>query len=97
MSDDLKLEPTENLNISAQVRLVHQDMKHRFDLVDQKLDSLRGEHNSLRDRTEERLERVEARVVELEAKLREKDATVRVIIGLASLPGLGAAIKAFLG
>lgn len=97
MSDDIKLEPTENLNISAQVRLVHQDMKHRFDLVDQKLDSLRGEHNTLRDRTEEHLSRVEARVVELEAKLREKEAMARLVIAAASLPGIGAALKAFLG
>lgn len=97
MSDDLKLEPTENLNIVAQVRLVHQDMKHRFDLVDQKLDALRGEHNNLRDRTEERLERVEARVVELEAKIREKDVMYKIIVGAASAPGIGAALKAFLG
>lgn len=97
MSDDIKLEPTENLNIVAQVRLVHQDMKHRFDLVDQKLDSLRGEHNSLKDRTEERLEKVEARVVELEAKIREKEAMARLVIGVMSLPGIGAALKAILG
>lgn len=97
MSTDIPMEKTENLDIGSQIRLIHQDMRHRFDLVDNKLDALRSEHNTLRDRTESRLESMQSRVVELEAKIREKDVMYKILVGAASAPGIGAALKAFLG